>query len=292
MRAARHSVAASREKIHSRDRNLWHISHEGGELEDAATLPCPQPGRSLARRKRRLTVRAGEDRFQQRNSGLRKRDGADPCRWSNCSTKLAHGTQSVASIWWRTVFSELNHADAMKRLRNSAHCRPSRVGGIVPGTPTWAFQQHIGLKYAELVYFGLWFYSIARSPRRFVETTQREMTGSATSLLYKECVGGGRESEHSLYRTTLFLHHGRSYDQKMRPVSSAFSDCLHVARPPPDRRSHDEDVVRRFRQPLDPEFETLGQRSFEFDCRLLRYDSQPAAPMPMLSKPRHLTADD
>src|SRR5919206_434068 len=35
------SVSASREKIHSRDRNLWHISHEGGELEDAANAPLP-----------------------------------------------------------------------------------------------------------------------------------------------------------------------------------------------------------------------------------------------------------
>src|SRR5712672_303319 len=33
------SVTASREKIHSRDRNLWHISHEGGELEDAGNAP-------------------------------------------------------------------------------------------------------------------------------------------------------------------------------------------------------------------------------------------------------------
>jgi argininosuccinate synthase len=32
-------VAQSREKIHSRDRNLWHISHEGGELEDAGNAP-------------------------------------------------------------------------------------------------------------------------------------------------------------------------------------------------------------------------------------------------------------
>src|SRR5579883_1003154 len=32
-------VAASREKIHSRDRNLWHVSHEGGELEDAGNAP-------------------------------------------------------------------------------------------------------------------------------------------------------------------------------------------------------------------------------------------------------------
>src|SRR6476660_2674233 len=34
-------VAQSREKIHSRDRNLWHISHEGGELEDAGNPPFP-----------------------------------------------------------------------------------------------------------------------------------------------------------------------------------------------------------------------------------------------------------
>src|SRR6201998_1829525 len=34
-------VEASREKIHSRDRNLWHISHEGGELEDAGNAPLP-----------------------------------------------------------------------------------------------------------------------------------------------------------------------------------------------------------------------------------------------------------
>ena len=34
-------VTASREKIHSRDRNLWHISHEGGELEDAGNRRCP-----------------------------------------------------------------------------------------------------------------------------------------------------------------------------------------------------------------------------------------------------------
>src|ERR1700748_1442374 len=32
-------VEASRQKIHSRDRNLWHVSHEGGELEDAANAP-------------------------------------------------------------------------------------------------------------------------------------------------------------------------------------------------------------------------------------------------------------
>ena len=37
-------VAASRAKIHSRDRNLWHLSHEGGELEDPNNPPLDAPG--------------------------------------------------------------------------------------------------------------------------------------------------------------------------------------------------------------------------------------------------------
>ncbi len=37
-------VEASRQKIHSRDRNLWHVSHEGGELESTENAPFRQPG--------------------------------------------------------------------------------------------------------------------------------------------------------------------------------------------------------------------------------------------------------
>ena len=48
-------VAASREKIHSRDRNLWHISHEGGELEDAGNAPLPTTWQITRRRRKRPT---------------------------------------------------------------------------------------------------------------------------------------------------------------------------------------------------------------------------------------------
>src|SRR5579859_3607068 len=48
-------VAASREKIHSRDRNLWHISHEAASWRMPGTRRCGQRGRSHARRKTRRT---------------------------------------------------------------------------------------------------------------------------------------------------------------------------------------------------------------------------------------------
>jgi argininosuccinate synthase len=78
------------------------------------------------------------------------------------------------------------------------------------------FKQHIGLKYAELVYFGLWFTPLREALDAFVEKTQTEMTGKVTLSLYKGNVSiVSRESEHSLYRTDLSsFTMGDSYDQK------------------------------------------------------------------------------
>jgi argininosuccinate synthase len=78
------------------------------------------------------------------------------------------------------------------------------------------FKQHIGLKYAELVYFGLWFTPLREALDAFIEKTQSEMTGEVALSLYKGNVSVvSRKSEHSLYRTDLSsFTMGESYDQK------------------------------------------------------------------------------
>ncbi|HZW81144.1 MAG TPA: hypothetical protein VFF50_11795, partial [Candidatus Deferrimicrobiaceae bacterium] len=78
------------------------------------------------------------------------------------------------------------------------------------------FKQHVALKYAELVYFGLWFTPLREALDAFVDSTQTEMTGSTTLSLYKGNVSVvSRQSEHSLYRTDLSsFTMGDSYDQK------------------------------------------------------------------------------
>jgi argininosuccinate synthase len=78
------------------------------------------------------------------------------------------------------------------------------------------FKQHVGLKYAELVYFGLWFTPLREALDAFVDSTQKEMTGSITLSLYKGNVSiVSRESERSLYRTDLSsFTMGDGYDQK------------------------------------------------------------------------------
>jgi argininosuccinate synthase len=78
------------------------------------------------------------------------------------------------------------------------------------------FKQHISLKYAELVYFGLWFTPMREALDAFVNETQKTVTGSVKLSLYKGNVAvASRQSENSLYRTDLSsFTMGDSYDQK------------------------------------------------------------------------------
>jgi argininosuccinate synthase len=78
------------------------------------------------------------------------------------------------------------------------------------------FKEHIGLKYAELVYFGLWFTPLREALDAFVEKTQENITGSVTLSLYKGNIAiASRQSENSLYRTDLSsFTMGAGYDQK------------------------------------------------------------------------------
>ena len=78
------------------------------------------------------------------------------------------------------------------------------------------FKQHIGLKYAEIVYSGLWFTPLRASLDAFVASTQVEMTGTAKLALYKGNIGvSSRKSEHSLFNADLSsFTMGESYDQK------------------------------------------------------------------------------
>ncbi len=78
------------------------------------------------------------------------------------------------------------------------------------------FKQQVALKYAELVYYGLWFTPLREALDAFVASTQTEMTGSVTLSLYKGNASVvSRESEHSLYRTDLSsFTMDDSYDQK------------------------------------------------------------------------------
>src|SRR5580704_18057827 len=78
------------------------------------------------------------------------------------------------------------------------------------------FKQHIGLKYAEVVYFGLWFTPLRESLQAFVQSSQNDVNGTVTLTLYKGNIAvAGRKSATSLYRPDISsFTMGASYNQK------------------------------------------------------------------------------
>ncbi|HKB98330.1 MAG TPA: argininosuccinate synthase [Terriglobales bacterium] len=212
------AVTASREKIHSRDRNLWHISHEGGELEDAGNAPFASTWQ--------ITKSPQEvpDKEEQVEIGFEK------------GVPVSVGGQALDPVSLVELVNEIGGRNAIGRVDivenrfvgiKSRGCYETPGGTLLLAAhgelealcldrDLLHFKQHVALKYAELVYFGLWFTPLREALDAFVETTQQNLTGAVTLSLYKGNVSiVSRKSEYSLYRTDLSsFTMGASYDQK------------------------------------------------------------------------------
>ncbi len=69
---------------------------------------------------------------------------------------------------------------------------------------TMRFKELVAQRYAELVYYGVWFAPIREALDAFVDKTQEHVTGSVRLKLYKgNCIIAGRKAERSLYREDL-----------------------------------------------------------------------------------------
>ena len=212
------AVAQSREKIHSRDRNLWHISHEGGELEDAGNAPFASTWQ------------------------LTKSPQEAPDREEKVEIGFVHGVPASVNglpmdpVSLVELLNEVGGRNAIGRIDlvenrfvgiKSRGCYETPGGTLLLTAhrelealcldrDLLHYKQHVGLKYAELVYFGLWFTPLREALDAFVESTQKTITGAVALSLYKGNIAvASRQSEHSLYRTDLSsFTMGDSYDQK------------------------------------------------------------------------------
>src|SRR6202451_2302034 len=211
-------VAASREKIHSRDRNLWHISHEGGELEDAANAPLPttwQITRSPQEAPdKEETVCIGFERGIPVSVNRMKLDPVALVELLNeIGARNAIGRVDLVENRFVGIKSRGCYETPGGTLLIAAH---RELEALCLERDVAHFKEHVGLKYAELVYFGLWFTPLREALDAFVDSTQKEMTGEVELSLYKGNVSiVSRKSEHSLYRTDLSsFTMDDSYDQK------------------------------------------------------------------------------
>jgi argininosuccinate synthase len=211
-------VEASRQKIHSRDRNLWHISHEGGELEDAGNAPFPSTWQLTK------SPQEAPDREEQVEIGFEE---GVPFSVNGLPMDPVSLVELLNEIGGRNAIGRIDLVENRFVGIKSRGCYETPGGTLLITAhrelealcldrDLMHYKQHVGLKYAELAYFGLWFTPLREALDAFVASTQKNVTGKIALSLYKGNIAvASRKSDYSLYRTDLSsFTMGESYDQK------------------------------------------------------------------------------
>ncbi len=211
-------ISASKTKIHSRDRNIWHLSHEGGELEDPNCAPLDstwQLTKSLQQAPDKVeTVEIGFVQGSPVSVNGKKLGPVALLELLNeIGSRNAIGRVDLVENRFVGIKSRGCYETPGGALLMAAH---GELEALCLDREVLHYKQHVALKYAELVYNGLWFTPLRESLDAFVNETQKEITGSVTLSLYKGNIGyAGRKSEFSLYNTDLAsFTMGDGYDQK------------------------------------------------------------------------------
>jgi argininosuccinate synthase len=196
-------VTATEKSIYSRDANVWHLSHEGGILED----PWQEPEEVMYQ----LTVapEKAPDQpeyviidFQQGVPKRVNRVAMGPISLLQTLNKLAgkHGIGRVDLVENRLVGMKSHgvYETPGGTILVEAH---QALEELCLDRETLHYKQQIALKYADLVYNGQWFTPLREALDAFVQATQGTLTGQARLKLYKgHATLVGRRSPYSLYR--------------------------------------------------------------------------------------------
>jgi argininosuccinate synthase len=195
-------VAATKEKIYSRDRNLWHISHEGGVLEDPAQ-GAPKDVFMLSTDPQDAP-NTPEDVVIGFVAGTPVSvNGKElgPVDLVMTLNEIAgrHGVGRIDLVEDRMVGMKSRgvYETPGGTLLYSAH---SELEQLVLDRRTLAAKDLIAPRYADIVYEGRWWTTEREAYDAFVAVTQERITGSVALRLYKgSATITGRESVHALY---------------------------------------------------------------------------------------------
>ncbi|MFG0275412.1 MAG: argininosuccinate synthase [Phycisphaerales bacterium] len=194
--------SASLTKIYSRDANLWHVSHEGGALEDPWNAPPddmwlltanPEDAPSTPE-----TVTIGFERGRPRSLNDQPMDPVALVATLN-AIGGRHGVGRIDIVENRLVgmksrgcYETPGGAILVEGLR--------ALEGLVLDRETLRLRERIGHQFADLVYDGRWFTPLREALQASVESIASRLTGEVELKLYKgQAVVTRRKSPHSLY---------------------------------------------------------------------------------------------
>ena len=195
-------VAATRDKIYSRDRNVWHISHEGGMLEQPAVAP-PADLFMLT-----TAPENAPDQPEEVTIGFHSGtpvsvngEELDSVDLLVALNKIGgrHGIGRIDLVEDRLVGMKSRgvYETPGGTLLYSAH---SELEQLVLDRRTLAAKDLLAPRYADLVYEGRWWTTEREGYDAFVNVTQERVSGTATLRLFKGTASVvGRESEYALY---------------------------------------------------------------------------------------------
>jgi argininosuccinate synthase len=221
-------IAQSTTKIYSRDRNIWHISHEGGELEDPKNA-APDHIWMLTR-----SPKEAPDKPAEVTIGFR---GGVPVS--------VNGQHQLSAVALLEKLNEIGGENGIGRIdlvenrfvgMKSRGCYETPGGALIMyahrelealtlDRQTLHYKQKLALDYAELVYNGLWFTPLREALDAFFTAVGEPVTGDVRLRLYKGNIEPvSRTSPNSLYSLDIAsFTMGAEYDQK---DALGFINCI------------------------------------------------------------------
>jgi argininosuccinate synthase len=210
-------VEQTTKNIYSRDRNIWHLSHEGGRLEDPANAPeetmwqwvvSPAAAPSTP-----AEVEIGFDSGVPVSVNGKKLSAVALLEELNdVAAKNAVGRMDMVENRLVGIKSRGAYETPGGTLLIAAH---RELESLCLDRETLHFQQHLALRYAEMVYYGMWFTPLREALDAFFASSQRRVTGSIGLSLFKGNINvTSRRSAYSLYRTNLASFTMTGYNPK------------------------------------------------------------------------------
>ena len=204
---------------YSRDRNLWHISHEGLELEDPSLAPnydhllvlgvspqkAPDEGEEVS-----LTFEAG---VPVAINGERMKASDIVRKLNALGGKHGIGITDIVENRVVGMKSRGVYETPGGTILMEAHMQ---LEELILDRATMNMKKVISAKLADVVYEGTWFTPLREALQAFVESTQKYVTGEVKFVLYKgNIIKAGTTSPYSLYNASLAsFETGDLYDHK------------------------------------------------------------------------------
>ena len=197
----------SSDNSYSRDRNLWHISHEGLELEDPANAPNYDHLLVLGVSPEKAP-NEGEMVTLTFDKGVPTSINGEVMKVTDIITKLnelggKHGVGIIDIVENRVVGMKSRgvYETPGGTILMEAH---TQLEELILDRETLAMKKIIGTKFADVVYEGKWFAPLREALQAFIDSTQEYVTGEVKLKLYKgNIIKQGTTSPYSLYNESI-----------------------------------------------------------------------------------------